>query len=186
MRTVAGILAVAGAALLLALASSVAHAQRESGIQCTSDRSGVLINKVVGNESWVITWRVRDGYTTGNVLSRSGGVTFLSCDLDSIDSGMVNLACSVSGSCSATSCPAYTPVGSEPIGIPCSFFSAPCSPIPGRPGTNSETCAGTPPRYPYDSEASCADFAAAGGCASYQYTSNSCVVSNCCTPLDCP
>lgn len=173
------------AAALVALASPPAHAQRESGIQCTSDGSGVLINKLVGDTSWVVTWRIRDGYTTGNVLFPDGGVSFLSCNVDSYAMGSVNMSCGLSGSCSATSCPDYTPVP-QPVSIPCSFFSAPCNPIPGRPGTNSRTCGGTPPQYPYDSEASCADFAAVGGCATFEYTTNRCVVSNCCTPMDCP
>jgi hypothetical protein len=175
------------AGLLLACFAGTAHAQRASGIQCTSDRSGVLVNKVVGTDSWVITWRVRDGYTTGNVLGSDGSVSFLSCDLDSIDAGMVNLACGVAPSCSATTCPPYMQATPEPVAIPCSFFSAPCSPIPGQPGgTNTRTCAGSPPRYPFDSAASCEEFADAGGCATFTYTTNSCMVANCCTPMDCP
>jgi len=185
MKKLSLVPAMAGAVVLAWLGT--AHAQRESGIQCTSDRSGVLINKQVGNDSWVVTWRIRDGYTTGNVLLGGGGVTFLSCDLDSIDAGMVNLACGVANACSASSCPPYEPASMEPVAIPCSFFSAPCSPVPGQPGTtNSRTCGGSPPAYPYDSDASCADFAAQGGCATYEYTTNSCVVRNCCTPMDCP
>lgn len=166
--------------------ASPADAQRQSAIQCTSDRSGVLINKPVGNDTWVVTWRVRDGYTTGNVLGGDGSVTFLSCEADGVENGQVILSCGVSGACSSSECPQYTSTG-DPVAIPCSFFSAPCSPIPLQPGgSNSRTCAGSPPRYPFDSEASCADFASQGGCASYTYSTNSCVVANCCTPQDCP
>lgn len=188
MRSVRRRLGVAALATVVVLSAPAAHAQRESGVQCTSDRSGVLINKDVNDESWVITWRARDGYTTGNVITADGGVAFLSCELDSIRDGMVNLQCSSTTACSETSCPGYTPVSEEPIAIPCSFFSAPCSPIPGRPFDSNElTCAGSPPRYPYDSEESCAAFAAEGGCARYAYTPGSCTIVNCCTlPASCP
>ncbi len=185
MRKVGLVSLLLGAAALAVLAAAPAHAQRQSGIQCTTDGSGVLINKEVADSSWVITWRVRDGYTTGNVLFGDGSVSFLACDVNSYEMGMVNMSCALAPSCAPGICPGYVPLP-EPVSIPCSFFSAPCHPIPGRPGRNSRTCGGTPPRYPYDSEASCADFAAISGCASYEYTTNRCQVLNCCTPMECP
>ena len=182
LKSIAG----TGAMLAMTLAApALGQTGRGSGIQCTPDNSAVLVNKDVGGERWVITFNQRDGFTTGNVIGADGSVTFLACNFGSIENGEVALTCGTSGSCSDTSCPAFE--GSIPTSVNCSFFSAPCAPIPLSPGlTNSRTCSGTPARFPYDSEASCQMFARSGGCASYTYGTDSCAVENCCSPPDCP
>jgi hypothetical protein len=53
---------------------------RESAVQCTSPTaSQVLVNKEVGEDRWVITYRKSDGQTVGNVFTASGSAVFLPC-----------------------------------------------------------------------------------------------------------
>lgn len=185
--------------ILLALAAGVAllssvaaHAARQSAAQCTSDGEAVLINKAVGDETWVVTYDLWSGYTTGNVLS-GRGVDFLSCRLRSIGNGTADLLCAATAACTATSCPAYG--ADTAASVPCSFFSAPCRrPLRGPTATeNSLGCGGSSTRYPYDSEASCIAFAESLDCARYEYTGQPeygagyCTVDFCCSgPLECP
>jgi hypothetical protein len=168
--------------VVLLLAAGSASAQRESAVACT-DNGTVLISKDVGTDRWAISYRPTNGSTTGNVYAADGGAIFLECERESITNGAVNLSCATSPGCGATECPPFEPIGGT-VSIACSFFTAPCSKTVST-FSSSATCSGSPVRPPYDSEASCAAFAARYGCYEYEYTSGRCAVSFCCTAASC-
>ena len=173
--------ALAAAALTVVLAQPSA-AQRQSSVQCP-DNSTVLISKDVGQDRWAISYRPSTGVTTGNVYTADGGAIFLKCDRRGLEQGQVILSCSTGTGCSDTECPAFEPIGGE-IPIACSFFTAPCSKVPS-PFSSNAICSGSPPRPPYDSEASCQAFAEKSGCYQYTYEPGSCSVRYCCTQASC-
>ena len=173
--------ALAAVALTVVVADPSA-AQRQSSIQCP-DSGTVLISKDVGQDRWAISYRPSTGVTTGNVYTADGGAIFLKCDRRGIESGQVILACSTGTSCSDGECPPFEPIVGD-VPIACSFFTAPCSPVPS-PFSANATCSGSPPRPPYDSEASCQAFAEKSGCYQYDYEPGRCSVRFCCSAVSC-
>ena len=170
------------AAVAVIVATSGAAA-RESAVQCTSVGSQVLVNKDVGQDRWVITYRKSDGLTIGNVFTGEGGAVFVQCTRNGVSNGKLQLQCATADSCSADTCPDFQPLP-DPVAIDCSFFAAPCSPVPVSTSF-AGTCSGSPPRAPYTDETACAKFAASSGCSAHEFSPGSCAVSLCCSPVDC-
>ena len=173
---------VGSAVLLLSVATGTVHAQGGSSVQCI-DGGTLLISKDVGPDRWAISYRRSDGLTAGNVYSQDGGAIFLSCRREGIREGNVQLSCGTSLGCSADECPAFEPIA-EPVSVPCTFFTAPCSKTPSS-SASAATCSGSPARAPYDSEASCIAFADKNGCYEREYSPGRCAVRYCCSSPSC-
>jgi hypothetical protein len=80
----------------------------------------VLVNKGVGEDRWVITYRKSDGQTVGNVFTASGSAVFLPCTLSGAAEGKLTLTCGTSGGCGDTSYAHQFPPGSCAVSFCCS------------------------------------------------------------------
>jgi hypothetical protein len=91
--------------------ASVAHAQRQSGIQLAPKSNRYFISKDVGNERWAITYNLDDKTVTGNVFPLDGGApTFLTCDITDVQQApnpadaQYFLSCRASAPCESAPC----------------------------------------------------------------------------------
>jgi len=63
--------------MVLLAAPTVAASERET----SPDGSLLLVQKTIGEEQWAISYRLRDGYVTGNVFRSGEAPVFLACQL---------------------------------------------------------------------------------------------------------
>jgi hypothetical protein len=119
---------LAGAALLGARAS-VAHAQRQSGIQLDPDSATYIISKDVGDERWAITYNLDRKVVIGNVFPQGGGSpSFLYCSITQVDQAanpadaMYHMSCQFAQSCGQAPCANQWGAPFPVPAIPGSFF----------------------------------------------------------------
>lgn len=118
-------------ALALALVTTLAFAQRESGVRESRDGRQILVNKDVGEERWAIAYDHATGTVTGNVFFRDGSdPAYIWCGPTGtpgeIEPGAPDLSLSCFGSdpCEDAPCagPAWSPIAN--VTLPVSFFLA--------------------------------------------------------------
>jgi hypothetical protein len=134
MRPLARLALCAGvSAAALALVSTPALAQRQSGIQLTPDSARYLISKDVGTDRWAISYNLNDKTVTGNVFPAGGGTPqFISCVTTQVDqdpnpeNSMYHLHCvSTPGPCTAAPCSPSAWGGDQDVLVPGSFLLPP-------------------------------------------------------------
>jgi hypothetical protein len=102
----------------------------QRGVQYCPDRECTLVSKDVGAERWSITYRIADGYATGNVFRTDGGApSFLGCDRTASNDSQATFECFGAGRCVTAPCSPnpYTSIGT--VELPLSFFFPPGEPV---------------------------------------------------------
>lgn len=122
------------AAIVATCTATVAHAQRESGINLTPDSARYLISKDVGSDRWAITYNLDDRTVTGNVFSTAGSAPqFVWCTTTSVRQAadpaesQYDLRCQFAGPCAEAPCSASQWEQSAPVDVtvPGSFLLPP-------------------------------------------------------------